>query len=201
MHGLRSRGVPPGAVLADVVDEADLVERARHTPQAFAPLYSRYAAPIYGYCYHRLRSHQAAEDATSVIFTKALDALPSHRGDSFRAWLFGIAHHVVADVRRARGPDASLDAAAAAVDAAPSPEALALAREDERLLHAALAQLPTAQRRILELRLAGLTSAEIGQVLHMRRGTVDVAHYRAVGRLRTLLGVTVGTQEDHRGRR
>ena len=42
-------------------------------------------------------------------------------------------------------------------------------------MHALLTHLPTEQRRIIELRLVGLTSAEIGQVLGLRRGTVDVA--------------------------
>src|SRR3954453_21372769 len=119
-------------------DEPDIVERARHDPPAFSPLYARYAASIYGYCYHRLGSQQAAEDATSIIFTKALTSLSGYRGPSCRAWLFGIAHHVVADTQRARGPDASLDAAATTIDASPSPEDLAVASDDRRHLRALL---------------------------------------------------------------
>src|SRR4051812_40261983 len=76
-------------------DERDLVERSLRDRRDFAPLYDRYSAPIYGYCYHRLGSRQLAEDATSVIFAKALTSLSGYRGPSFRAWLFGIAHHVV----------------------------------------------------------------------------------------------------------
>src|SRR6478735_2973651 len=98
------------------LDEDGIVAQSLHDPRAFAPLYARYAAPIYGYCANRLGSRQAAEDATSVIFAKALTSLPGYRGPSFRAWLFGIAHHVVADAQRGRGPDASLDAAATTID-------------------------------------------------------------------------------------
>jgi RNA polymerase sigma-70 factor (ECF subfamily) len=181
------------------LDEHEIVERSRHDPRAFAPLYARYAAPVYGYCYHRLGTRQAAEDATSVTFAKALTSLASYRGPSFRAWLFGIAHHVVADTLRARRPDASLDAAEAIIDASPSPEALALASEEGRQVLALLTHLPTEQQHIIELRLVGLTSAEIGQVLGLRRGTVDVAQFRAIGRLRTLLGITPETKEAHRG--
>lgn len=182
-------------------DENGIVARSLHDPREFAPLYTRYAAPIYGYCSHRLGSRHAAEDATSIIFARALASLAGYRGPSFRAWLFGIAHHVVVDALRGRAPDAPLDAAAARVDASPSPEDVALASEERRQLHALLTQLPAAQRRIIELRLVGLTSAEIGQVLGLRRGTVDVAHYRALRRLRTLLGVTVETKEALRGSR
>lgn len=183
----------------DDLDEQGMVERSRRDPRAFAPLYARYAAPIYGYCSHRLGSRHAAEDATSIVFARALASLTGYRGPSFRAWLFGIAHHVVADALRGRAPDAPLDDAAARVDASPSPEELALASEERRYLHALLTQLPSEQRRIIELRLVGLTSAEIGQVLGLRRGTVDVAQFRALRRLRTLLGVTVETQEAPHG--
>ncbi len=181
------------------IDECGIVARSLHDPRAFAPLYTRYAAPIYGYCYHRLGARQAAEDATSVTFTKALTSLASYRGPSFRAWIFGIAHHVVADALRARRPDVSLHDATAIIDSSPSPEALALASEDGRQVFALLTHLPAEQQRIIELRLVGLTSAEIGQVLGLRRGTVDVAQFRAIGKLRTLLGITPGTREAHRG--
>src|SRR5688500_15159175 len=77
--------------------DATLVSQAREDRQAFAALYERHVAAVFGYCYHHLGSREAAEDATSLIFTRALAALPTHRGSSFRGWLFGIAHHVVAD--------------------------------------------------------------------------------------------------------
>jgi RNA polymerase sigma-70 factor, ECF subfamily len=180
MQGLRSRAPAPPLLPLDLGDEADLVKRARWDRRAFAPLYRRYVAPVYGYCYHRLGSKEAAEDATSLVFAKALTALSSHRGGSFRAWLFGVTHHVVADALRTRRPDEPLDAAAVVVEL--------------------LAQLPTDQRHIVELRLAGLTSAEIGQALGRSRGAVDVAYHRALVRLRTLVGGAAAAQEGHRGR-
>ena len=199
MQGLRSRAPAPPLLPLDLGDEADLVERARWDRRAFAPLYRRYVAPVYGYCYHRLGSREAAEDATSLVFAKALTALPGHHGGSFRAWLFGIAHHVAADARRARGPDEPLDAATVVVDASPSPEELVLVDEDRRVLRQLLAQLPSDQRHIVDLRLAGLTNVEIARALGRSRGAIDVAYHRAVVRLRSLLG-DAAPQEGHRGR-
>ncbi|MCD6059229.1 MAG: transcriptional regulator, LuxR family [Thermomicrobiales bacterium] len=86
------------------------------------------------------------------------------------------------------------------VDASPSLEELVLVDEDQRLLRQLLAQLPPDQRHIVELRLMGLTSAEIGQALGRSRGAVDVAYHRALVRLRTLVGDAVAAQEEHRGR-
>lgn len=178
-------------------DEAALVALARHDRAAFAPLYRRYVGPIYGYCHHRLGAREPAEDATSVVFTRALAALPSYRGGSFRGWLFGIAHHVVADALRARVLDAPLDSVPDPVDGSPSPEQLALLDEDRRALHALLAHLTAGQRAVVELRLAGLRSAEIGQALGQSRGAIDVAHHRAMARLREVGGVL--RKDDGRG--
>ena len=70
---------------------------AQRDPYAFALLYTRYLDPIHRYCYRRLGSREAAEDATSLVFAKALSALPRYHDTSFRSWLFTIAHHVVID--------------------------------------------------------------------------------------------------------
>src|SRR5215218_4502674 len=81
------------------LDEADLVAIAKRDRAAFASLYQRYVDPIYRYCDRCLGNRDAAEDATSLIFTKALAALATCRDDRFRSWLFTIAHNVIVDVR------------------------------------------------------------------------------------------------------
>ena len=174
---------------AGPVEDADaaLVERARHDPEAFAVLYDAFALPVYGYCLARLGHREAAEDATSLVFAKALAALPAFRGGTFRGWLFTIAHHTVVDELRRRRPSAPLEAALPAPDPAPSPERLALANERRRALAAALARLAPDQRQVVELRLAGLSGAEVARATGRSPGAVAVAQHRAVRRLRALL--------------
>ncbi|CAA9547393.1 MAG: RNA polymerase ECF-type sigma factor [uncultured Thermomicrobiales bacterium] len=169
-------------------DEAAQIALAREDRRAFAPLYARYAVPVYRYCYRRLGSHEAAEDATAQTFALAIAALPRFRGGPFRAWLFTIAHNVVVDAHRRRRPALALDSVAEPTDAAPSPEDHALAAEETRSVQAVLARLPPDQRRVVELRLAGLTGPEIARVLGKRPGAVKSAQFRAYGRLRRLLG-------------
>jgi RNA polymerase sigma-70 factor (ECF subfamily) len=173
--------------------DLDLVEQAQDDPRAFALLYGKYLDPVHQYCYRRLSSREAAEDATSQVFIQALAGLPkfTSRGGSFRGWLFTIAHNVVIDHYRASRPSEWLDAEMDIPDQDPSPEELAVAADAGRTLRKAVEQLPERQRQVVELRLAGLNAAEIGQVLGCRARTVDVAQFRAVARLRTLLGVTV----------
>ena len=201
-------GLSPPAIATDAsspptaVTDALLVARAQRDPAAFAPLYEAYFDPVYCYCYHRLGSWEAAEDAASLVFTNALAALSRYRVDgrsgSFRSWLFVIAHNVVANRHRAASPRPVLPLTDAddVPDAAPSPEEAALAAEASRSVHAVLGQLPPEQRRVLELRLAGLTDTEISRVLGRTHGAIRTTQYRAVIRLRALLATERGEAQD-----
>jgi RNA polymerase sigma factor (sigma-70 family) len=168
-------------------DEAALVAQAVRDLKSFEPLYRRYVDPVYRYCYRRLGSREAAEDATSLVFAKALAALPRFRGGSFRAWLFAIAHRVVVDEIRSTRRAQPLGAAALVADASPTPEELALAEDRDRSVRGLLAALPLVQRHILELRLAGLTGPEIAEALGRSHASVRTGQLRAVARLRLLL--------------
>lgn len=174
--------------------EALLISLAQHDPVAFAPLYEAYFDAIYRYCYLRLGTSDAAEDAASLVFINALAALPhfrpTERTGSFRAWLFAIAHNVVANQyrRHSRQRLTILADAQDVPDAAPSPEDVVVAAEARQSVHDVLSGLTDEQRRVVELRLAGLTDAEIARVLGRRHGAVRATQYRAVLRLRALLG-------------
>lgn len=164
----------------------DLVRRAKRDRDAFAVLYARYSDRIYQYCYLRLGDRAAAEDATSQTFANALAALHTCRDDRFRAWLFRIARNVVADQCREHRV-ASLDEARSVVDTFPTPEEAVLSQEGCDVTRRLLARLPEAQRRIVELRLAGLTGAEIARVLGRPHVWVRVTQLRAYERLRRML--------------
>jgi len=168
-------------------DEAEMVARSKRDRCAFAPLYARYFDPVYRYCYRRLGDPEAAADATSQVFTRALGALPSCDDRRFRSWLFAIAHNVLMDQFRRDRCDQPLEAATNVPDSAPSPEEIAVTSEEQGMLAWLLAQLLPNQRHILELRLAGLTSKEIAAALGRTPNAVDQAQFRALNRLRTLL--------------
>ena len=175
-------------------DETTLVAQAKHDRHAFSLLYHRYVEDVYRYCYRRLGSKEEAEDATSQVFTKALAGIARLGDQPFRAWLFTIAHNVVADTHRARRravpATAAQDAGTAdAIDPDLTPEAQLLAAEDGRFIRMLLAQLPADSRHLLELRLAGLTDAEIATVLGKSHGAVRTAQHRTVVRLRELRAV------------
>lgn len=185
----RERATDVARAADEIALESDavLVARAKRNPAEFASIYLRYVDPVYRYCHRRLGSADAAADATSQIFAKALGGLPGCTEASFRSWLFSIAHNVLIDQFRARKSDATLDAAAALHDPAPTPEEAALAGEQRAEMRRLLHQLSPDQRQVVELRLAGLRSSEIGDVLGRSRGAIDAIQSRAVARLRELL--------------
>jgi RNA polymerase sigma-70 factor (ECF subfamily) len=172
-------------------EDAELVAAALVNRAAFAPLYQQYADPVFRYCLRRLGSRESAEDATSQVFTKVLAGLHGYRAEksSFRSWLFAVSHNVLVDFERARRPQTELDGADLIADSDPGPEDAALATESRREVQLLLASVPPDQRRVLELRLAGLTTAEIAQALRMTPNAVRVSQFRAMTRLRLVMGL------------
>lgn len=182
-----ARQQPSNTLQPDDTSDAALVEAARRNPHAFSPLYHRYVTPLYRFCYVRLGNQQAAEDATSDIFIKALGSLHGFRGGSFPAWLFRIAHNVVVDAHRKRRPSVALDQAGNVASTDPLPEDQAVARTEADRLRRVIQTLPDDQRIVIELGLAGWTTAQIADALGKQPGNVRIIRHRAMQRLKTLL--------------
>ena len=186
-------------LLTDEVSDEALVAATLIDPQAFSGLYTRYLSPVYRYCYGRLGNREEAEDATSLVFTRVLVALPTYRGGSFRSWLFAIAHNVVLNNWRDRRSTESLELAPDIADGAAALDDLAEESERRHSVQRVLASLSEEQRHVLELRLAGLTGPEIAAALGRSHGAVRTTQCRALTQLRRLLGVTSPAKEGRNG--
>jgi len=173
-------------------DEA-LIERG--DAAAFEQLYERYVDGIYRYCRLRLPTAADAEDATATIFERAFAAFPPKATGSFRGWLFTIAHNVIVSTWRSSARsrrDRTLDDELPLIDPGRTPEESLLIAEEHRRLIEALARLPEDQRRVIELRLAGLNGGEIAAVLGRSSAAMRQLQYRATQQLRRLL-----SEENH----
>jgi RNA polymerase sigma-70 factor (ECF subfamily) len=76
-----------------MLSEHELVEAAKKDPARFAVLYNKYHEQIFRFIYQRVDDKEAAFDATSQVFLKALTNLPryEYRGVPFASWLYRIA--------------------------------------------------------------------------------------------------------------
>lgn len=197
---MRYVGLAGGAgVIPDDTDaDSALVAAAQRDPAAFEALYARYVRAVYRYCARRLDDPDAAADATAAVFERAWVALPRFRDRSFRAWLFRIAHNEVIDhYRRAtRRRHAPLDAAAEVVSPDPTPQDLSDLADDRATIDGLLARLPPSQRRVVELRLAGLDGTEIAFALGRTREAVKMLQFRAVRNLRSAVAAIDDTEDD-----
>ena len=139
---------------------------------------------VYAYVAYRIGAGSDAEDVTSETFERALryrDSFDPRKGAPL-AWLLGIARSTLAG-RRLRVHE-QLDAEAAA--GADDIEEQVAARLD---LRAALERLEERDRELISLRYgADLSSKQIGELLGLEPGAVDVSLHRARSRLRAALG-------------
>ena len=176
-----------------------LVQRGQR--EAFGVLYERHVRGVYGYSLRMLGEQEAAQDANSVVFSRALSGVSAFRAASpsgtFRRWLFAIAHNVIADELRGRRSTESLDSADLLLDSAPSPEERAISADELRTVMALLPQLSIDQGHTIALRLAGFSAVEIGEILGRPRNAIDGIHHRAVNRLKEL--VATGSEPANAG--
>jgi RNA polymerase sigma-70 factor, ECF subfamily len=170
-------------------DDLRLIQRACNDTAAFNELYRAYVDRVYRYMRSRLPTPEDAADLTQQVFLQAFDALPKYRdrGLPFAAWLFRIAHNIVADSYRRKRIDIAWDALPEALrsSSAGNPEAEFLRQEALGRLRMLVAQLDPDKRELLALRFAGgLSSREIAEVVGKREAAVKKQLTRIVQMLK-----------------
>ena len=136
-------GRDPGAQARAEI-EALIARTALGDRSAFARLYDRTSAKLFGVCLRVLGDRSAAEDALQEVYVKVWHGAGRYRanGLSPMTWLIAVARHHAIDRRRARERrdplatgGAPVEAAHALPDRAPGPEArVVAASEAERVL-------------------------------------------------------------------
>jgi RNA polymerase sigma-70 factor (ECF subfamily) len=176
--------------MAEPVVADPRIARARAGDElAFTELYDEYAPRVYRFLLLRVRQPADAEDLLQRVFLKVIEALPGfqERGVPFGAWLFRIARNASIDFERARRATGTLDALVDEPDALPGPAALVEQAVARARVHDALATLTPEQRDVVAYRfLAGLSPAEIGNLMGKREGTIRALQFRALQSLRRL---------------
>jgi RNA polymerase sigma-70 factor (ECF subfamily) len=185
----------PSTQQLEDADTARLVIRIQGGDRdAFADLYMRYFDRVYGYLNIGLRDRHEAEDVTQQVFVKVFESLPAYvrRGQPFRAWLFRIARNTLLDTLKKLDRLDPVDPVSLGghgdEHAAPAAPIEQLAWISDRELLMFVERLPLAQRQVLVLKyLLGLSTAEIGSVLHRKEPDVRRLEFRALEFLRERL--------------
>ena len=174
--------------------DANLVRQAVHgDKQAFGRLFEVYYEQIFKYLLIRMNTYTEAEDLAETVFLKAWQFLPSfgkkEKAQNFRAWLYRIAHNALIDHRRAQKPESALDAAVPYAGNLQNPDEIFEVSETWRHIRQAISALDeTSQHVIISRFLAGLSHKEIAQTLGVSDGNVRIVQYRAIRKIREMLG-------------
>jgi len=166
-----------------------LVAQASRDPEAFGELYQRYVGRIYNYIYHRTGNHHDAEDLTARTFFQALAHIRTYadQGVPFSAWLYRIAHNLVANWHRdqSRRPVVPLDEVASVSKPRSNPDHLAEERERKHVVAEAIRRLHPDRQMLLILKFSeGLSNAEIGRIMGRSEGAIKSLYRRTLLALR-----------------
>jgi len=177
--------------LTDKNDEKALIDAAKTDPASFGKLYERYVERIYNYIYYRTGSAKDAEDLTGKVFFKALSHIKNYRhmGLPFSAWLYRIAHNLVANYHRDRSRKQEIS-----LDKIPGqflgkgevlPEAHVSHREEVDDLLSFIGELAENRQELLILKFIDqLSNAEIGKIMRKSEGAIKSLYHRTLLELR-----------------
>jgi RNA polymerase sigma-70 factor, ECF subfamily len=183
-------------------DDAQLIQRAKHDPEAFRALYHAWLPRVFAYVAYRVAVRADAEDITADVFMQVARSLRQfeHRGEgAFAAWLFRIASNaVVSHARRPHQRELLLDDLPELSSEQATPERAYLDRERFLRLYRAIQTLSPRRQEIVTLRFfGGLRNIHIAEVLGIDERTVAAHLSRALNDLQNQLAEALERQDNH----
>lgn len=157
--------------------------------EAFSLLYQRYVLRIYNYIYYRIGNPHEAEDLTSRVFHRALHHIKQYdnRGVPFSAWLYRIAHNLVANWHRdnSRRKEVPLDDYIQQPVRALAPEASVVNNQEMEELLKVIRRLPPERQQLLILKFVeGLSNQEVAVIMMRSEGAIKSLYHRTLTSLR-----------------
>lgn len=174
--------------------EEDLLANASQGDKdAFGILYERYVERIFNYAYYRTGNLHDAEDLTARVFQRAMNHIRSYtdRGVPFSAWLYRIAHNLVANWHRdrSRRQEIPINDLPVLPSKGDLPESKLVYSQEQDSLLRLIRRLPPDRQQLLILKFVeNLSNVEIGQVMGRSEGAVKSLYHRTLLALRDQIG-------------
>jgi RNA polymerase sigma-70 factor (ECF subfamily) len=180
---------------ADSTTAVNLIQRAAaQDREAFSQLYDRFSTLVFSLAMRMLRAQSDAEDLLQEVFMQVWRQAGNYSQErgSPEAWIINIARSRAIDkLRSIRRRDKSfvLTDDPAGAESPDNVESTVGESEAKLAMNSALANLPEAQRQVLELAyFSGLSQTEIADRLKEPLGTVKTRMRAGIQRLRGMLG-------------
>ena len=165
-------------------DEMKLLQRARSLDQdALAEVHNRYYDSIYRYIAFRVNDAPTAEDLTSEVFLRLLNALrdKSAPQNTLRGWLFGVASRVLKEHYRSKKRDGftMLHEDIPSTEHSLDRQVDAILRDEN--LQAVMGSLTEDQQNVLALRFGfGMPVQEVADTMGKSEGSIKMLQARAI---------------------
>lgn len=176
----------------DLSDEEILARASAGDRDAFGMLYERYVERIFNYVYYRTGNVNDAEDLTARVFQRAMNHIVNYtdRGVPFSAWLYRIAHNLVANWHRDRSRRQEIPLSDAPLVAkGDAPESSLVHTEQQESLLRLIRSLPAERQTLLILKFVEhYSNAEIGAIMNRSEGAVKSLYHRTLLALRDQIG-------------
>lgn len=169
-----------------LTEEEILINKSRTDPDAFGLLYERYVDKIFNYVYFRVGSTDDAQDLTAKVFFKALKSISSYRhmGLPFSAWLYRIAHNLVANYHRDRSKMVEISIENLTItdtSKASAPEVQLSKQQDNAYLLKLINDLSPQKKELIILKFVQrLSNEEIGQIFGKTEGAIKSLYHRTL---------------------
>ncbi len=181
----------------EITDEQLVARTVSGDAAAFEVLYDRYAPNVMGLALRIVADRALAEEVVQETFWRVWRNAASFQGQrgSFAGWLLGITRNLAIDLCRRRNvrPQALIDQADESwIEKLPDPAVdvaeLAWTAIKQQQVQAALRDLPSDQRRVIELAyFGGLTRQEIAAKTGEPLGTIHTRARLALKKLHAAL--------------
>jgi RNA polymerase sigma-70 factor (ECF subfamily) len=170
-------------------EETTLKLASQGNQEAFGDLYQKYVGKIYNYIYYRTGSVDDAEDLTARVFFRALQHMPNYRdrGLPFSAWLYRIAHNLVANWHRdsSRRKETAFEESMVMSKSSEHPERELVKQQENEELFQLLQVLPVERQQLIILKFVEqLPNSEIGKIMGRTEGAVKSLYHRTLLSLR-----------------
>jgi RNA polymerase sigma-70 factor (ECF subfamily) len=175
-------------------NEDDVLTRASQGDRdAFGLLYERYIDRIFNYVYYRTGNLHDAEDLTARVFQRAMNHIQNYtdRGVPFSAWLYRIAHNLVANWHRdrSRRQEIPINEVPVLPSKGDHPERNLVRSQEQDALLRLIRRLPAERQNLLILKFVeNMSNAEIGSIMGRSEGAVKSLYHRTLLALRDQLG-------------
>ena len=175
-------------------NEEDVLTRASQGDRdAFGQLYERYIDRIFNYVYYRTGNLHDAEDLTARVFQRAMNHIKNYtdRGVPFSAWLYRIAHNLVANWHRdrSRRQEIPINDVPILPSKGDHPERNLVHSQEQDALLRLIRRLPSERQSLLILKFVeNMSNAEIGAIMGRSEGAVKSLYHRTLLALRDQLG-------------